>query len=106
MNNRIIERGEWLARHYRATLHIVNAYSDSMDYPDYGRLANRTRLPADRIFIRPGSVDTVVTDTAKEIGADIVLLGARPERGISSMIRRNTAERIAGKLDVDLMVVN
>lgn len=106
LNNRIIERGEWLAAHYGATLHIVNAYSDSMDYPDYGRLANRTGLPAERIFVRPGSTETVVTETAKEIGADIVLLGTRPERGMSSMIRRNTAERVARKLDVDLMVVN
>ena len=106
LNNRIIERGEWLASHYGATLHIVNAYSDSMDYPDYGRLANRTRLPADRIHVRPGSTESVLTETAKEVGADIVLLGTRPERGMSSMIRRNTAARVARKLDVDLMVVN
>lgn len=106
LNNRIIERGEWLARHYRGSLHIVNAYADSMDYPDYGRLANRTRLPADRIFVRHGSVESVVTETAKEISADIVLLGTRPERGMGAIIRRNTAEGVARKLDVDLMVIN
>ena len=77
-----------------------------MDYPDYGRLAKRTGLPSEQLFVRPGSIETVVTNTAKEVGADIVLLGTRPDNGMTSMIRRNTAERVAAKLDVDLMVVN
>jgi universal stress protein E len=105
LNDRIIERGHWLASHYRAVLHTVNAYTASMDYPDYGQLAKRTRLSSERIFVRPGSTAAVITETAQEIGADIVVIGTRSGNGLGAMIRGNTAERIAGKLLVDLMVV-
>jgi len=106
LNKKILERGKWTADGYGAEFHVVNAYRDSMLYPDRGKLSNETGLPADKIHVKQGHTDEVVSSVAKEIGAELVIMGTLGQTGKVKTRRGNTAERVIGSLDMDVLVVN
>ena len=106
LNSTIIERGRWLAEGYDADFHVVNGYLDSMHYPDRGRLANETGLPADKIHVTQGYTDEVVSAVANDIAADVVVIGTLGQTGKSRTRRGNTAERVISALNCDVVVVN
>ena len=106
LNNTIIERGKELANTYDADFHVVNAYIDSMLYPDRGRLANQTGLDAENIHVMQGYTDEVIAAVAKKIEADIVVIGTLGQTGLAKTRRGNTAERVISAVDVDVVVVN
>ena len=106
LNANILARGEWLAENYGAELHVVNAYKDSLNYPDRGKLAKETGLPSKNIHVVPGYTDEAVAKTAKDINADLVVMGTLGQTGQTATRRGNTAERVISNLDVDVVVVN
>lgn len=107
LNREIIERAKYIASNYDAELHFVNGYLDSMLYPDRGALANQTGLPADRIHVKQGYTAEVVAGVASAIDADLVIMGTLNQLGSTgTLLRGNTAERVIGGLDIDVMVCN
>ncbi|WP_020414378.1 universal stress protein [Microbulbifer sp. VTAC004] len=110
LNRQISERATYIAGHYGAELHLVNAYLDSMLYPDRGalaKLADKTGVPTHRIHVKQGYTSDVVETIAREIDADLVVMGTLNQYGeTGSFLRGNTAERVIGQLDVDVMVCN
>ncbi len=106
LNANILARGKWLAENYGAELHVVNAYKDSLNYPDRGKLAKETGLPSKNIHVVPGYTDEAVAKTAKDINADLVVMGTLGQTGQTATRRGNTAERVISNLDVDVVVVN
>lgn len=70
LNANVLARGKWLAENYGAELHVVNAWKDSMNYPDRGKLAKEAGLPSKNIHVVPGYTDEAVAKTASEISAD------------------------------------
>nr|WP_010130166.1 universal stress protein [Microbulbifer agarilyticus] len=110
LNRQITERASYIAEVYGAELHLVNAYLDSMLYPDRGalaKLATKTGVPTDRIHVKQGYTNEVVAEIAKEINAELVVMGTLNQYGeTGSLLRGNTAERVIGSLDIDVMVCN
>ncbi|MCO1336275.1 universal stress protein [Microbulbifer sp. OS29] len=110
LNRQISERATYIAGHYGAELHLVNAFLDSMLYPDRGalaKLADKTGVPTHRIHVKRGYTSDVVEEVAREIDADLVVMGTMNQYGgTGSFLRGNTAERVIGQLDVDVMVCN
>lgn len=106
LNANILARGKWLAEHYGADLHVVNAYRNSMNYPDRGKLARETGLPSKNIHVVQGYTDEVVAETAEKIHADLVIIGTMGQTGQTETRRGNTAERVISGLEVDVVVVN
>jgi universal stress protein E len=106
LNKNIIAYGNQLAHSYNADFHVVNAYIDSMLYPDRGRLAHRTGLESDHIHVIQGYTDEVIADTAKKVNADLVVIGTLGQTGLTKTRRGNTAERVISAVDVDVLVVN
>lgn len=103
LNPVIIDRGQWMADMYGAELHIVNAYSDSLHHPDRSRLARESGVDRANIHTRVGDPDVVIADVAREIDADIVVLGTR---GRSSRWRGNTSERIITRVECDILCIH
>lgn len=103
LNELIISRTQNVAKAHNAELHFVNAYSDSLHYPDRSQLAARTGVDTANIHVRGGSPEEVIAEVAKEINADVVVLGTRT-RG--SRWRGNTAERIITRVDCDILAIN
>ncbi|MEW5249255.1 universal stress protein [Microbulbifer sp. 2201CG32-9] len=110
LNRQVSERARYIAANYGAELHLVNAYLDSMLYPDRGalaKLAQKTSVPTDRIHVKQGYTSDVVAEVAREINADVVVMGTLNQYGATgSLLRGNTAERVIGNLDVDVVVCN
>jgi len=106
LNKNIIDRGQQLADSYNADFHVVNAYIDSMLYPDRGRLAHQTGLGSGNIHVMQGYTDEVIAAAAKKVGADLVVIGTLGQTGLTKTRRGNTAERVISAVDVDVLVVN
>lgn len=107
LNVRILEFAKRVASRYGAELHVVNAYLDTMHYPDRGNLVRTTGLVPQRIHVQQGYTDEVVGAVARETGADMVVMGTLNQRGTKGSIRRgNTAARVIAALSTDTLVVN
>lgn len=110
LNRQITECSTYIADVYGAELHLVNAYLDSMLYPDRGalaKLATKTGVPTSRIHVKQGYTNEVVAEVAKEIDADLMVMGTLNQHGETrSLLRGNTAERVIGSLETDVMVCN
>lgn len=106
LNETILTMGKNLEQAYDAELHVVNGYLDSMLYPDRGRLARETGVQAERIHVEQGYTDEVVSAVAKQINADLVIIGTLGQTGASKTRRGNTAERVITSLETDVAVVN
>lgn len=107
LNERILGHARRVANRYMAHLYVINAYRDTLHYPDRGQLARQSGVSARRIHVRQGHTNEVIAKACKEFGADMVVIGSlnqsdsenRPWRG-------NTAARIITTLDVDTLIVN
>lgn len=106
LNAKIFNEARKYAQLYGAGLHVVNAYMDSMNYPDRGRLANETGLSSSHIHVDIGYTSEVVSKVAKKIKADLVVMGTLGQNGMTTSRRGNTAERLIDALDTDVMVIN
>jgi len=106
LNKNILERGMKLAESYDADFHVVNAYIDSLLYPDRGRLAKHTGLEQSKTHVVKGYTDEVISKVSKQIDADVVIIGTLGQTGLTKTRRGNTAERVISALDVDVVVVN
>lgn len=103
LNDLIIARGQWLAANYGAELHVVNAYEDSLNYPDRGELAKKTQIDTANIHVAAGDPEDVIPEVAKSIGADIVVMGTAAR---ASRWRGNTSEKIITKVDCDILAIH
>ena len=106
LNAKILDRAKWIAESHGAELHLVNGYLDSMNYPDRGKLANQSGIESNKIHVRQGYTNEVVADIAREIKADVVVMGTLGQTGKIRTRRGNTAERVIAGLDVDTIVIN
>ncbi|MDX9875240.1 MAG: universal stress protein [Spongiibacteraceae bacterium] len=102
LNDAVIARGKWLAEVYGAELHIVNAYDDSLNYPDRTELLQRSGVDSSRVHIQHGTPHEVLARVSKEIGADVLVLGTRNR---ATRWRGTTAERIITEVDCDVLMI-
>lgn len=105
LNAKVIARGHFAAKLYGAELHVVNAYSDSMDYPDRAKVVQLANLPNEQVHVTVGDPDKVISEVANEINSDMVMLGTQRRQGIRAALRGNTIEKIVGGLDRDIMML-
>jgi universal stress protein E len=103
LNDLIIDRSHITAKNNNASLQIINAYKDSLSYPDRGQLATRTGVDNANIHVKAGDPDDVIAETANEIGADLLVIGTQKR---ASRWRGNTSEKIITKVTCDILAIN
>lgn len=106
LNESILYWGHTVSGIYGAEFHVVNAYLDSMHYPDRGKLARDAKVASERIHVEQGYTSDVVGQVAKRLDADLVIMGTLGQTGQTTTRRGNTAERVISALTQDVMVVN
>ncbi len=106
LNKSILTKGRQLASSYDAQFHVINAYMDSMSYPDRGILARETKLKSNQIHVIQGYTDEAVAKVACELSADVVVVGTLGQSGQVKNLRGNTVERVISALDIDVVIVN
>lgn len=104
-NKRIAEVGKKFGAMFGLEVHAVNAYSDSMKFPDRGRIAAMTGIANENIHIKLGEPDDVICDVAKDIDADLTLIASKQRKGFSGAMRGNMIEKITVRLDTDVLMI-
>lgn len=105
LNQHIIEFSHMVLDSEQADVHVVNAFQDIRFMPDRTKLTGLLGLDDDHVHIKLGSPDKVIVDVAKEIGASLVIVGNSHRSGLAALIAGNTAERIADKLDCNILAM-
>lgn len=104
LNDKILTNGMAIAKHYGAEFFIINAYTDSLHYPDREKLMKRTGLPSCNVHAEQGNPAEVISNYAQEIEADTVIIGTLARKGASAIVKGNTSEKVLQKLHQDVIV--
>ena len=106
LNDKILQMSKLMAQSYGAEKHIVNAYEDSLEFPDRARLIRETETDQHNIHVQQGDPSTIISTVADDINADVVVIGTLSRRGIMAAMRGNKSEEIIRRLNRDVMVLN
>ena len=106
LNEKILERGKFLAEYFAAHYHVLNAYTDSENFPDRQVIARMSGLPRENIHRDMGKPEDVIAATAEKYGADMVILGISPRTGLSAKFASHTTEKVMEKITVDVVALN
>ncbi len=105
LNKRVFSAASKAADLRGSELHLVNAYQDSLKYPDRGRLVELTGLPNDRIHLRSGEVFTALAEVARDLDPDLVVVGSTRRTGIRAAMRGRKLGGILTTIEHDLLIV-
>lgn len=105
LNHRIVDFCQRLYAADTVKVHFVNAYTDLSDRPDKGQLVRACGVPSDQAHIKLGESDDVIVETARELGADLVVIGNSARDGFAAVIKNNTAEKILDRLNCNLLAM-
>lgn len=94
------------ARQPDIDIHAVSAYRESDQFVHPVDLAKQAGIDHTRAHVRDGGTVTVISDTAREIDADVVIIGNVARKGLAGLAIGNTAERILGGVTSDILVVS
>jgi len=103
-NELIIQTARGIASGLGAELHVVTAYKDDFHYPDRQKFADRCGLPRNHVRAELGSPQEAITNVAKEIGADLVVIARVGKPGAKRDVG-HTAETVIDALETNLLVL-
>lgn len=105
INEKTLGYAKDVAQKNGATVHVVSSYQDSSDYPDRGRLAAETGLPNNQLHVKIGAPEKVISDVAKQIDADLVLLAVSRRTDIKTALMGRKMDKIIKTIDRDMLLV-
>ena len=127
LNERITQNALYFANLLKSNVNLVNAYPTTPDnivieIPEFDRSsyddsvkdhhqkemqahAARHQVPEQRCHVRAGLPEHVIPGLAKELDAELVVIGTVGRQGISAALIGNTAEHVIDKLDCDVLAI-
>ncbi|MEM7610785.1 MAG: universal stress protein [Pseudomonadota bacterium] len=106
LNEMLIETANRIrGTHAAADLHVVNAYPDSDNFVHPPDLAKKAGVARSHAHSQPGKPADVIEQVASKVGAELVIIGSVGRQGLSGWSIGNTAERILGSLDSDVLIL-
>lgn len=106
LNEKIIERGLFLANYFEAELHVVNAYKGSEDFPDRALIGRMSGLPREQIHRDMGKPEDVIAGVAEKVNADMVILGISSRKGLAATFSSHTSEKVMEKITIDVVALS
>jgi universal stress protein E len=106
LNNQIISFAQSFSDAYGSDAHFVSAYKDSNRAPSLAELADDCGTPQEHVHIVKGNAAEVITQTAEEIEADLIIIGTVGRTGLRGTVVGNTSERLLDQTRSDLLVLN
>ena len=103
-NAAVIEATQFLAETYNLEMHVVNAYADSMHFPDRGQIARQAELSNEHVHVRLGDPQQVISDVSKEINCVVLVISSQQRKGLKSIMRGNTIEKIIDTTECDILM--
>lgn len=127
LNQQILTDAKVMADIVNANIHIVNAYPsppmnimlelpefDPVNYEDglkkfhqetLNDYAAKLQIPTSNVHLEQGLPEDVISNIAKEIDAELVILGTVGRSGLSATLLGHTAEQVIDSLDCDLLAL-
>ncbi|WP_348728369.1 universal stress protein UspE [Rheinheimera texasensis] len=127
LNQLIIRQAKAMAAMLKAKVHLVNAYPGTpihvaieipefnpVEYNDSMRhhhveaanaLAGQFDITSDAVHVLEGMPEDVIPRIARELDAEMVLIGTIGRTGLSAAIIGNTAEHVIDRLDCDVLAL-
>jgi len=132
LDQRILEQGQYLARHLGGELHALHAYipvsviaaAVSREPPtalavspqdlkqeqeakvrEVTQLVSRFGIEAGRIHVQLGGPAQVLPQAARDLKADVMVMGALSRRGLKRAFIGSTAEDVLEQLGCDALIV-
>jgi universal stress protein E len=105
LNKAIIDLSKQVAGYYNSEVHYINAYSDSLAYPDNSYLESACGVPIERIHSKVGTPEDVIINISKELKPDLVLIGTVARTGVSGWISGNTTEKVLDRVECDVLTL-
>lgn len=127
INEHILEFSELIDSENQYDTHIVNSYpimsltlaslpdtpvpEDLQQYvidqhqKSTDELAQKYNIPDNQIHVREGEPEEVITQIAKEISADVVLVGILSEADLQSVILGSTVEHVMDMTNSDVLAI-
>lgn len=106
LNKKILKLTRIMAAAYGAEKHIVNAYEDTMEFPDRAKLLRDTEAKQENTHVHLGDPVEIISEVAEEIDADVVVIGTLSRRGIMAAMRGNKSEEIIRRINRDVIILN
>lgn len=106
LNEKILSHSKRVAKLYDADVYVVNAYKDSMHYPDREKLLKLSGISTEKVHLGEGDPADIISDYADEINADLVIMGTLRRTGAAALMRGNTAERVFMKVKQDVLTIS
>ncbi len=105
LNDAVIAYANSVASAAGVDLHAVNAYAGSDHFVHPPDLARRVGIPRTHAHVGDAEPEELIAQVAREIGAQLVVVGSVARRGIRGAVVGNTAERILDHVDADVVAV-
>jgi len=86
-------------------LHFVNAGEDLQSLPDRNMLIRCCGVDSSRIHIQLGRPEDVIIDSARNLQANLVVVGNAARSGLSAAINGNTVEKVLDRLNCDVLSI-
>ncbi len=87
-------------------IHAVSAYRESDNFIHPPDLARRAGVDRARAHVREGATVKVISEIARELDVDVVLIGSVARKGLAGLTIGNTAEKILGGVTSDILSVS
>jgi universal stress protein E len=127
LNQQIIDEAKAMANIIKANIHMVNAYPSPpmnimLELPEFDPInyedglkklhqqtlieyAQNNDIDEKNIHLQQGLPEDVISEVAKEIEAELVILGTVGRSGLSATLLGHTAEQVIDQLDCDLLAL-
>ena len=106
LNQQVIAFTNDFAETYESDAHFVVAYHDRNYEPDAATMAERCHVGRDKMHIVHGQTDLVIANTARDIKADLIVIGTAGRTGIKATVIGNTSERLLDHTHCDVLVLH
>ncbi|MBE1301701.1 MAG: universal stress protein UspE [Alteromonadaceae bacterium] len=127
LNNRIIDQCHEMASLLKSNVHIVNSFPGTpvniaIEIPEFDpqsynesvktyheqcveKLATEKQIAPENCHVKEGLPEDVIPVVAKDLDAELVIIGTVGRQGISAALIGNTAEHIIDMLDCDVLAL-
>ncbi len=106
LNDGIIEMSQYIVNEFpNGELHAINAYAGADHFVHPPDLAKKVGIDRARAHSVDGPADEAITECAKLMEADIVVIGTVGRSGVTGTVLGNTVELVLDRLDTDILTV-
>lgn len=86
-------------------LHAVYSYSSQDEFQHVTDIAKRLNIETDKVHATVGDPEEVISEVAKKIDADVVVVGLSTRSTLANRIFGNIVDKLLNHMDTDILVV-